>query len=211
MKTIPFTIASLLVSVCWITAEGPAEVLTSKEATRNQDAVVGSWRWDSGSVFFLHADGTATEGYRGGTWVCLSPEGSPRKYQVNWENSKFVDTFSLAQNGGELAGQNQNKLKLHATRVAKDEVVKNPDPVVGRWRWGTSGSIFSLHTDGTASEGSDRRGTWTCLSPDGVPRLYQINWQNSKFLDTLSLVKDGAELSGQNQDHLKLQATRVPL
>jgi len=84
---------------------------------------------------------------------------------------------------------------------------KTQDPVVGRWRATNTGVPLSLNADGTAAD--TRTGKWVCLNPRATPRKYQVTW-GDETIDTVSLVKNGKELVGENQDHFKLRWTRIP-
>jgi hypothetical protein len=48
------------------------------------------------------------------------------------------------------------------------------------------------------------------LNPRATPRKYQVTWGDGAWIDTVSLMKNGKELVGENQDHLKLRWTRIP-
>ncbi len=82
------------------------------------------------------------------------------------------------------------------------------DPIAGRWRPTNTGIPITLKPDGTASD--TRAGKWVCLNPKATPRKYQVTWNEGEAIDTLSLVKGGKELVGENQDGTKLRWTRLP-
>jgi len=41
-----------------------------------------------------------------------------RKYRINWDNGKFIDTLYLTKKGTVLSGENQNGSKLQARRLS---------------------------------------------------------------------------------------------
>lgn len=113
MKHIIIAIAFTLAAFSSIAAD-PQKAAT----VRDQDPVVGRWRPGNSKVpLFLHTDGTASDPGRRGTWVCLTPGATPRKYRITWNNGQWVDTLHLVNGGAELVGENQDHSKLRWTRL----------------------------------------------------------------------------------------------
>jgi hypothetical protein len=80
------------------------------------------------------------------------------------------------------------------------------DPVLGAWSWGKT--TFRLEADGRAIQ-KGRKGSWHSVSSVPGEHKIQINWDNGRFLDTLTLDPAGMELRGQNQVNYPLRATRI--
>ena len=106
MKTILRCLAFVLATYFCIAAPAP-------------DVVVGRWRRQGAEgVVTLHADGTATNLKGGkGKWTCLTPNATPRKYQVIWDEGLWVDSLALVQGGKHLVGENQERIKLSFARI----------------------------------------------------------------------------------------------
>jgi hypothetical protein len=102
-----------------------AIALFSGAATRGQtpaakpadDPVVGHWRPSTAIPIFLAADGSASDRDRQGKWKCLTPNATPRKYRIIWNDGVWIDILSLVKGGKELAGENQDHAKLRWIRV----------------------------------------------------------------------------------------------
>ena len=111
MKTTIITLLLAFVTMRGIGADAQKE-------QKGQDPIVGRWRGDTARVaIFINSDGTASDPTRKGKWVCLAPDATPRKYQINWGNGIWVDTLSLVKGGEELVGHNQDHKKIHWTRL----------------------------------------------------------------------------------------------
>jgi len=99
-------------------------------------------------------------------------------------------------------------IALALAMVALDVRAERPpvDPVVGRWHPTNGHPPILLEADGAASD-QNQKGKWDCLTPNETPRKYRVTWD--RFVDTLSLLNDGKELVGENQDGLKLRWIRL--
>lgn len=114
-----------------------------------------------------------------------------------------VKAIKEASPNSSSAVSNENPLG-----VAGSATAVNKDPAVGRWKWMNSDKLMSLNANGEAEHGA-RRGKWVCRNPKETPRTYVITWTTDTIVDTLSLIRDGNELSGENQGHNRIWATRV--
>lgn len=69
-----------------------------------------------------------------------------------------------------------------------------PCSIVGKWKWFT-GSVAEFLPNGRVKGSSNS--TWHCK--DAASRTIIINWSNGKYIDTLTLSKNGMRLDGKNQ------------
>jgi len=87
-------------------------------AEKKVDPVVGRWNPTNTKIpISLNADGSASDRDRTGKWECLTPNVTPRKYRITWENGISVDTLSLLKDGKELAGKNAEGHELRWIRL----------------------------------------------------------------------------------------------
>lgn len=99
--------------------------------------------------------------------------------------------------------------RIYAAAKSRTETKsEEPDPVIGIWKWSNSEKPMTLSGKGIAENGA-RVGKWVCLYQSSVFRKYQITWSTDQYVDTLTLLRDGKELSGENQAHAKLSLTRL--
>jgi hypothetical protein len=89
------------------------------------DPILGQWKWFTKSTKVFHADGrlTNTEGdtAKGGTWECVNPGETPRKYVIHWSHGKLVDTLLLENEGNHLAGRNAQGVHVSAERLSRED------------------------------------------------------------------------------------------
>jgi hypothetical protein len=79
-----------------------------------RDPILGRWSWFNGGAKEFHEDGTITPN---GKWRCLDPDLTPRKYEVSWENDKWIDILYLVKNETTLQGRNQRGDNVWAKRI----------------------------------------------------------------------------------------------
>jgi len=86
----------------------------------------------------------------------------------------------------------------------------NQEPGLGRWYFdNNSRDSFKLLPDGVLMQ-NGRKGRWTCQNPGKSPRIYQLNWDNGKAIDTMTMSWDGTLMTGHGKDgNLHLIASRV--
>jgi len=88
------------------------------------------------------------------------------------------------------------KLSKNAEKEGHMDAKKATKPcegVIGKWSW-FNGNTVTFSANGTM--GGDPKYTWSC---DGTnPDRVTINW-NNKWIDKLTLSKDGSRLKGKNQ------------
>ena len=93
--------------------------------------------------------------------------------------------------------------------VPKAELNKNVDSGLGRWIFDSASDEFTILPDGNARPETRSLGRWTCLNSNQSPKVYQINWSNGRWVDTMTLSCDGSLMKGQNQTGSKLIFARV--
>ena len=95
------------------------------------------------------------------------------------------------------------------TPTTRDQ--KNPDPIVGNWRWGIFSFTVEIAADGTflCSEKSLGAGVWKFIPASSIERKYQLSWRNGAVVDSLTLSRDGKKLAGKNNKGEKFSAQRV--
>ena len=87
-----------------------------------------------------------------------------------------------------LSENNEKKSPMDAKKASKP-----CEGVIGKWSW-FNGNTVTFSANGTM--GGDPKFTWSC---DGTnPDRVTINW-NNKWIDKLTLSKDGSRLKGKNQ------------
>lgn len=74
---------------------------------------------------------------------------------------------------------------------------------VGRWSWFNGGTI-TLNNNGEIAGGGKKYGTYTCTG-----NVCSLNWDNGKYIDTLTLSPDGQKLDGKNQNGVHVWGKRV--
>ena len=97
------------------------------------DPIVGQWKWYTKTTKVFHADGRFTdpehEDKAGGTWKCLNPGESPRKYSIIWSSGKFVDTVLLENEENRLSGIGKNfyGARVSAARLSREDPDKTAE------------------------------------------------------------------------------------
>lgn len=81
------------------------------------DPIVGQWNWFTEEVKTFHTDGSVAND---GTWRCVNPGGSPRKYVIVWFEGRFVDTVVLGNDGNHLSGRNDEGVEVSAERLSRE-------------------------------------------------------------------------------------------
>jgi len=73
------------------------------------DPIVGRWSWHNHVVLFIHADGTAGLGEKGGKgkWECVRPNEDPRRYILDWNRGEYYETLYLKKHGRKISGYDQ--------------------------------------------------------------------------------------------------------
>jgi hypothetical protein len=74
--------------------------------------------------------------------------------------------------------------------------------------WSLTGNEFSLLPDGTLQQ-KGRTGTWVCLNHGQPPLTYRLDWDDGKYIDTMTLNEDGNLMTGSSQNGHQLSASRV--
>ncbi len=95
---------------------GPAPGAAGSDAAAC-DAVVGSWKWFTGSTVVLDPGGTIG-GNPKNVWTC--EDADTRTFVLRW-GSRFVDTLVLSADGRRLEGKNQHGSRVTGERVAAPE------------------------------------------------------------------------------------------
>lgn len=67
------------------------------------------------------------------------------------------------------------------------------DAVIGTWKWFTGKN----HTFGPNGTSSTAQVFWQCMDPQR--RIIRINWNNGKWVDTVTISADGKRVEGRNQ------------
>ena len=93
--------------------------------------------------------------------------------------------------------------------VPKAGLNMNVDSGIGRWIFDSASDEFTILPDGTARPETRSLGKWTCLNSNQSLKVYQINWSNGRWVDTMTLSCDGSLMKGQNQTGSKLIFARV--
>ena len=82
---------------------------------KSSDPIVGRWRWFNNRIYVLNPNGTTTP--TGGHWTCASPDQTPRKYVIDWNEELNIDTLYLEKSGAKLSGHNQKGKRITADRL----------------------------------------------------------------------------------------------
>ncbi len=161
-KATPTTAASIATLPLTASANSTPPVFTSTLVTKTaDDPVLGIWKWDNSKQdFTIQSGGVLIQPQRTGKWVCVSPDTTPRKYELTWDNGRFTDTLSLVKNGLELVGQNQRNEKLLGTRVS---LLSSPATTANNGKaglWVNLLPLINTHRDAI-------KGTWN-VQADGL-------------------------------------------
>ncbi|MEA2240142.1 MAG: eukaryotic-like serine/threonine-protein kinase [Thermoanaerobaculia bacterium] len=76
--------------------------------------------------------------------------------------------------------------------------------LTGTWNW-FNGLVVTIATDGRFRSTAGVSGKWSPI--DASRRMYRLQWDNG-FVDSVSLSRDGAALSGSNESGARVSATR---
>jgi len=71
-----------------------------RAGTPEPDPLIGHWFWHHNILVAFKADGTATSNIKSeGVWEFLKNAEVERKYHVNWDHGKYIDTVILSKDG----------------------------------------------------------------------------------------------------------------
>jgi hypothetical protein len=89
------------------------------EPAKEQDPVIGRWRWIGGQIVACSADNTfaATPSSRKGRWSSIPSDTLERKYTFIWDDGLFTDQVTMSRDHKALKGKNQDGLKISAAKV----------------------------------------------------------------------------------------------
>lgn len=124
-------------------------------------------------------------------------DGAIQIYTTDYDVIPFVIGVKANSNGAPAAA------------VAGAEEAVNLTALVGVWAWGQNQAqkVIVQH-DGTASNWLGGKGVVTVKDP--IKRIYEINWDNGKSIDSVTLSEDREDLTGQNQARAAINAARRP-
>src|SRR5579864_6357395 len=83
------------------------------------------------------------------------------------------------------------------------------DPIVGTWRWFNNQKV-TVTQDGKFTSTKDGDGKWEFVNSNEVERKYKFYWGGGVSIDTVSLSRDAAKLSGKNLAKKRISAERIP-
>lgn len=96
-------------------------------------------------------------------------------------------------------------------QTSKSEESKDPDPLIGRWRW-SDNQLVEFHKDGTMTVvNGTRKATWKLVPSESVERKYSITWEGGLYVDTVTMTKSNVSLKGKNQNKKDITGTKIPM
>jgi hypothetical protein len=82
------------------------------------------------------------------------------------------------------------------------------DPIVATWRWFNDVRV-TCRDDGSFDANNGQKGVWKNVSTKGKEATYEFQWDGGVYIDTLTILRGGKSLAGQNQNGFKVTAERV--
>ncbi|NNF32809.1 MAG: hypothetical protein HKN68_01785 [Saprospiraceae bacterium] len=169
--------------------------------------VIGEWKWDQYGTVYIFPDGT-TEHIVGdviqntGKWLC-----DIDVLKVEWTKTGWSDRLKINASGTRMEGSNQKNMPIVATRIGESGFSSNCVSIVGKWEWGSYGTV-NIFQDGTTQHfnGGQLRNTgkWAC--ENGKIR---VRWTNGGYTDRLMIKTGGNVLIGQNRQGMPIRAARI--
>lgn len=175
------------------TVPAPEPVTTAAAAATPSRSFVGCWRYSTGAIIHILADGTIEGAALPGTW---KPAGDDRML-ITWP--VFVDRITMNNDGSRLRGLNNYNLPARAER--EGEPVTDRRSLVGEWRY--NGSLPTVATADGGITAGQFRGKWRATG-DGA---FEIVWTH-RPVDDLGLGSSGNSLMGSNNYGAMISATR---
>jgi len=202
----------------------------STQTSQDSGTIEGMWRWSTGAIVTIMANGRLKSGSLTGNWVL--EDAAARRYSFRWSNN-YTDTMRLMSKTF-LKGTNNNGSPISADRLSAPP--SSGDGVSGATVSSTTGtgtgtSLSSRETvrqDAAQPGAKEIQGSWSwfngrtvIVSPDGNltagpitgkwvylgGRQYSLRWSNGA-VDTMTVSPDGQKLDGSNQSGMKVWATR---
>jgi len=91
------------------------------------EALVGKWKWFTGGVVSINADGTiAHDPGNDGTWECTDPARG--RVTVRWRLGGYVNRLALSGDGGALSSTDPSQSYVTAQRIGARRTVETPAP-----------------------------------------------------------------------------------
>ena len=91
------------------------------------EALVGKWKWFTGGVVSINADGTiAHDPGNDGTWECTDPARG--RVTVRWRLGGYVNRLALSGDGGALSSTDPSQSYVTAQRIGARRTVATPAP-----------------------------------------------------------------------------------
>jgi len=109
---------------------------------------------------------------------------------------------------------NQGFVTVWGTCSRATPATATPQGSLGDWKWFT-GSLKRLGAGGQIYQYDNGKKQWVASQgtrwywKDVSRRILIINWDNNRYIDTLTLSKDGSRLDGRNQNGVRVTATRI--
>jgi hypothetical protein len=82
------------------------------------------------------------------------------------------------------------------------------DPIIATWRWFNDVRV-TCRDDGSFDANNGQKGVWKNVSTKGKEATYEFQWDGGVYIDTLTILRGGKSLAGQNQNGFKVTADRV--
>ena len=97
------------------------------EAAASCEALVCKWKWFTGGVVSINADGTiAHDPGNDGTWECTDPARG--RVTVRWRLGGYVNRLALSGDGGALSSTDPSQSYVTAQRIGARRTVETPAP-----------------------------------------------------------------------------------
>lgn len=145
-----------------------------------------------------------------GDGVCPTGYRLAEMWEVDAEKSAACNTLGqwyiarVAGGGSQDGPGYECRSRTPDTRpLGHSLCVKAPDLALaaGEYTWvvdGRGGGVTTIKADGTCTNDSSKM-TCVWLLTDASTRTFSLNWNNRKYIDTLTLSADGKTLTGKNQ------------
>lgn len=141
-------------------------------------------------------------------WEVKKDTQAACKALAEWDIARLAGGASLSGAGYKCSVLEGDKRKLGHTLCAKAPDLPN---AAGTYAWSvnnaTGGGETRLTADGTCSNSVSKIAcVWKVSNPK--TREFTLNWDNGRFVDTMTLSEDGKVISGKNQHNDVIKGTR---